>query len=102
MDWATMSEEAYKNGKAAGFAEGLAAAGIAPIQWRSVRDIPLPERGDVILWTNDGDYKSGRLSRSGRDGYLHLVTSRFGAAEWVPIESVSYWCPIEAPAEAES
>lgn len=97
MDEYTATETAYKNGRAAGFADGLAAAGIAPIQWRDARDLPLPERGDVILWTADGDFRSGQITRSGRAGYVHLVVDRLGTAVWIPAGAVAFWCPVQPP-----
>lgn len=91
------TEAAYKNGRAAGFADGIAAAGIAPVQWRSVRDVPLPDGGDVILWTADGDYRAGQIAHSRRFGFVHLITDRYGGHAWIRADAVTHWSPVQKP-----
>lgn len=97
MDWTAAAEAAWENGHRAGFAEGIAAAGIAPIQWRAAANMPMPDKVDLILWTLDGDYYSGQLARSGRVGYYHMIVDRYGAAVWIPEDKVVFWAPIQNP-----
>lgn len=93
MDIYTMQEEAAKRGEQKGyergFGDGLAAAGIAPIQWRDVRDVPFkPEDGTdylVILQEIRGRalcWDDSILRIIGREKY-----------------TVLFWCPIQMPLE---
>lgn len=97
MDWKTAAEEAYKNGREAGFCEGLEAAGISPIQWRSTEIASLPKSGDILVVTCDGDYHSGQVSHSKRPEFIQLIVNRTGGSVWLPIRSIKFWCPINIP-----
>lgn len=76
------TEVAYKNGFGAGFAEGLAAAGIAPIQWRDAAKCPFkPESGTEYFVVLDGS------------------TEWIWYAHGLPTENVRFWVPMVLPIE---
>lgn len=103
-DWTTTSELAYENGRRAGFAEGLEAAGIAPVQWRDAEDLPVPEKGDVILWLRGDDFRAGTFARSDHHGCRHLIVDGYGGAVWIAETDIRAWCPVQAfrPKEQEA
>ena len=89
MDIYTLQEEAAKRGYRRGFGDGLAAAGIAPVQWRSSEEVPFVPGIDTdyllifrrcpdtpVMWTHWMIYAAG-----------------------VRQEDVLFWCPVQLPAE---
>lgn len=93
------TEVAFKNGHEQGevkgyergFADGLAAAGIAPVQWRNVSDVPFdPEEDADYLLICDGF--SGQAFRW-KDPILQII----GREKF----RVLFWCPIQFPEMTE-
>lgn len=83
------TEVAYKNGFGAGFAEGLAAAGIAPIQWRDAAKCPFQPEDDeeyfVILEGSDRWY-----------------WCRYDMLDPFDASKVRFWVPMVLPIEIKS
>lgn len=94
------TEVAFKNGHEQGevkgyergFADGLAAAGIAPVQWRDVCDVPFDPEGDadyLLICDGFSDQAFRWKELILHDRLLHLVgRERF---------RVLFWCPIQFP-----
>lgn len=107
MDKYTAQEEAYKRGHedgaaagaaesySAGFADGLKASGIAPIQWRDADDVPLrPEFGtDYLVLTSIIDPHDGERSINPCAKIYHPFT--YDDAEMKP--NIAFWCPVTMP-----
>ena len=95
MDIYTMQEEAAKRGEQRGyergFGDGLAAAGIAPVQWRDVRDVPFKpdEDSDYLLILAELRRQAFRW----KDPILQII----GREKF----RVLFWCPIQMPLELE-
>lgn len=87
------TEVAFKNGESKGysrgFADGMNAAGIAPIQWRDAKKYPfVPEAGTeyfVIL--------------NGEDGWCWYQFDEFDQLSPVDTSDVRFWVPMVLPAE---
>lgn len=92
------TELAFRNGEERGylrgFADGIHASGIAPIQWRDAKKYPFkpePEKYYIVIFENDADWYTFLLN----DDLLGVddpSTVRF----WVPME-----LPIELGMNAE-
>lgn len=99
MDKFTMQEEAYKRGHEdgvkAGYAAGLEASGIAPIQWRDADTVPLkPEFGtDYLVLTSIIDPTDGEKSIHPCAKIYHPFT--YDDAEMKP--NIAFWCPVTMP-----
>ena len=95
VDFYTATEVAFNNGKADGitkgyadgFADGLAAAGIAPIQWRDTRILPFapePRTDYALIFKRQSD--------------IALIwTSGMIYAAGVNPDDVLFWCPVNIP-----
>lgn len=91
------TEVAFNNGKAKGdaegyergFGDGLAAAGIAPVQWRDVRDVPFKPDEDTDYLLILAEFR--RQAFRWKDPILQII----GREKF----RVLFWCPIQMPLE---
>ena len=87
-----ISEVAYKNGYSAGFGDGLAAAGIAPIQWVDASKVPFepqPLTDYALIFKRQSDIAM-------------IWTSGLIFALGLNPDDVLFWCPVNIPDPPEA